>query len=271
MSCANAVGQHLLRAVVCELTLYGRNLPTAAGAPLYGWPIADCLRPFLTLLYPWVAPPPIQEFKEKLHLTAGGLHRAASINLAELDTVTGGAEARAAGGAAAAAAGEAADQIGQSASAGGVLDAASAGGQLSAGAKPGGSSVGRGDSSQEAPGGWGGGDQKSRVRLLGVLASISAWNCSGARAALAGIPWPGPAGLPHCCTLLGDCSLMPLLPCTTALPAATAGKCGQVVPHRLPGAPGQVWQQAAAAVRRRWVGGVLMWHVLMVAWGADKN
>ncbi|KAI7837871.1 hypothetical protein COHA_008358 [Chlorella ohadii] len=105
----------------------------------------------------------LEEFKEKLHLTAGGLHRAASINLAELDTVTGGAEARAAGGAAAAAAGEAADQIGQSASAGGELDAASAGGQLSAGAKPGGSSVGRGDSSQEAPGGWGGGDQKSRL------------------------------------------------------------------------------------------------------------
>ncbi len=73
-----------------------------------------------------------------------------------------------------------------------------------------------------------------------------------------------------CCTLLWDCSLMPLLPCMFALAAPTAGKCGQVVPHRLPGAPGQVWQQAAAAVRCRWVGGVLVWHVLLAAWDADK-
>lgn len=95
-----------------------------------------------------------QEFKEKLHLTAG-LHRAASINLGELDTVTGGSDARAA-------AGQAAGQGGGAAVAGkAAAEAPAVAGKL------GSSSVGRGDSSQETAGGWGGG-QKNPVRLLGV-------------------------------------------------------------------------------------------------------
>lgn len=103
-----------------------------------------------------------QEFKEKLHLTAG-LHRAASINLGELDTVTGGSDARAAAGADAAAAGQAAGQGGGAAVAGkAAAEAPAVAGKL------GSSSVGRGDSSQETAGGWGGG-QKNPVRLLGVV------------------------------------------------------------------------------------------------------
>ena len=101
-----------------------------------------------------------QEFKEKLHLTAG-LHRAASINLGELDTVTGGSDARAAAGADAAA-GQAAGQGGGAAVAGkAAAEAPAVAGKL------GSSSVGRGDSSLETAGGWGGG-QKNPVRLLGV-------------------------------------------------------------------------------------------------------
>ncbi|PRW39304.1 Glycerol uptake facilitator [Chlorella sorokiniana] len=93
----------------------------------------------------------IEEFKEKLHLTAG-LHRAASINLAELDTVTGASEARASADAAAASL-----TAGQGVSAG---SAAKAAGQAAAAAgKLGGSSVGRGDSSQEAPSRWGSGQK----------------------------------------------------------------------------------------------------------------
>lgn len=88
----------------------------------------------------------IEEFKEKLHLTAG-LHRAASINLGELDTVTGGSDARAA-------AGQAAGQGGGAAVAGkAAAEAPAVAGKL------GSSSVGRGDSSQETAGGWGGGQK----------------------------------------------------------------------------------------------------------------
>ena len=88
-------------------------------------------------------PPSPQEFKEKLHLTAG-LQRAASINLAELDKVTGGFEARAASAAREKAAGPAPDDL-ASAAAG----AGKAAGPM--GARQ------RGDSSQEAGGGGGGG------------------------------------------------------------------------------------------------------------------